>query len=175
MDLHDRCLVIRDILWEISNLYDLIEWMSMGESPEDEPLIEQNEAAFFIWRSLTAMQIVHMDKLLDKKGKFSIQKVINLAKDSDRNLNFEWLEMALETVVDSYNEFEMGFVRDKYIAHRDIVEKEIEINIHRFCIIKNGLNFVYNGLAKAMNLKEYEHEHTIAKKFQSVIGAKRES
>ncbi len=174
MDLNGRCLVIRDILWEISNLYDLIEWMSMGDSPEDEPLIEKNEAAFFIWRNLTAMQIVHMDKLLDRNGKHSIQKVINLAKHSNKDVNFCWIEDQLKNIVDDYNKFDMSFVRNKYIAHRDIVEKEVEIHIHKFCTIKNGLNYVYNDFAKLLHLDEYEHANIIASNFQKVIGSKRE-
>ena len=75
-------------------------------------------------------------------------------------------------IVDDYNEFEMSFVRDKYIALRDIVEKEVEINIHKFCIIKNGLISVYNEFAKLLHLDEYEHAYTIVSNFQKVIGFK---
>jgi hypothetical protein len=175
MDLKDRCEVIRDILWEISNLYDLIDWMSMGDSPEEEPLVERNEAAYFIWRSLTAMQIIHMDKLLDEKGKYSIRKIINLAKQNNREISVDSIEDELNVLVYDYNEFEMAYVRDKYIAHRDIVDKEVGINIHRFCIIKNRLISVYNELARILSLEQYAHAHDIANNFKEVIKCHGES
>ncbi len=168
MELADRCDVVREILQEISDQYYLIEWMSMGDSPDDGPLTEQSPAVFFIWRMLAGMQILNMDKLLDNKGKFSIQKLINLAKMNNKKIDLGSIEGMLKMVSDDYDGFKMSFVRDKFIAHLDVVD-EVRICIHRYCIVRNGLVGVYNELVKVLGQVEFEYKDLIVEDFKRLF------
>lgn len=160
MKLVDRFNVTKDMIWEVASCHDIIENMSDNLSTESS-LIEINDGAFFVWRSLAGIEVLGLSNLIHDDGPFSFQKLINMASAKIKGFDGEKFQSDLDKLRAEFLKFKMNVVRDKFVAHKDIVLDEIGIDIHKFCIVKNGAISFFNDLASSLGFSCYEHDSTI--------------
>ena len=160
MKLPDRFNVTKDMIWEVASCHDIIEHMSDNLSTESS-LIEVNEGAFFVWRSLAGIEVLGLSKLINDDGPFSFQKLINIASAKVNGFDSNAFQSDLDELRAEFVRFKMDVVRDKFVAHKDIVLDEIGIDIHKFCIVKNRSVRFFNDLASSLGFGCYKHDSSI--------------
>ena len=168
MKLVDRFEVTKDILWEVSSCHDILENMSDNLSKECS-LIESNEGAFFVWRSLAGNEILGLSKLVYEDGPFSFQKLINISTAKVKGFKSDRFQAELDELRAKFIEYKMDLVRDKFVAHKDIVQGEVGIDIHRFCIVKNMSISFFNRLSGSLGYNGYEHDSKIGSSWSELF------
>jgi hypothetical protein len=171
MKLADRFKVTKDILWEVSSCHDIVEDMSDNLSVEGS-LIETNEGAHFVWRSISGIEVLGLSKLIYEDGPFSFLKLINIAKASIKGFDISKFQSGLADLQGEFTKYRMDTVRDKFVAHKDIVFDEIGIDIHKFCIVKNMAISFFNELSESLGFECYEHDSKIASSWASLFQKK---
>lgn len=168
MKLFDRFEVTKDILWEVSSCHDIVDDMSDNLSKECS-LIESNEGAFFVWRSLASIEVLGMSKLVYEDGPFSFQKLINIASAKVKGFERDRFQTELCDLRQKFIEYKMDLVRDKFVAHKDIVMDEVGIDIHKFCIVKNMSVSFFNRFSGSLGYEGYSHDSKIGSSWSELF------
>ncbi len=157
MKLQDRIEIARNVIWEVSSYHDVLEHMSYDLDGIPSP-IEQNEGAFFVWRSIAGLEILALSKLINDNGPFSLQKLVNIASASIKGFKKDEFQADLDQLSDEYKRYQVDVIRDKFIAHLDIIHSELGIDIHKLSILKNWVASFFNRLATVLEVQGYVHD-----------------
>jgi hypothetical protein len=168
MKLCERFEVTKDMIWEVSSCHDILEQMSDNLSSQ-ESVIEKNGGAFFVWRSLMSIEVLLLSKLINEEGPFSLQKLINIASSKVKGFDVAKYQSELEYLRSDYVRYKMNIVRDKFVAHQDLILEEVGIDIHKFCIIKNGTKSLFNRLSISLEFQCYEHQSEIVNEWSKLF------
>jgi hypothetical protein len=157
MKLLERLDVVRNMVWEVKTYQDLIEFLSydLHDTPSR---IDSNAGLYFIWRSLMALQILTLRKMINDDEPFSFQKLINIASASIKGFDKNLFQSENDLVVDEFKKNKLDFVRDKFVAHLDITSEEIGTDIHTLCITTNQVTSLFNRISTAIGRDEYMHD-----------------
>lgn len=168
MKLPERIETIRNLVWEITNYQDLLEYLSydLHDSPSR---IDQNEGLYFIWRSLMGLQILTLSKLIKDNGAFSLQKLINIAAAKTKGFDKREHQEEMDCILSEYEKHQLDVVRDKFVAHLDISSNEIKTDIHMLCVTANQVTSLFNRIASAVGAEEFVRNDRCVKGIKEIF------
>lgn len=115
----------------IQNLHHNAELMNyMSYNLHQEPFnLFNNSSLHWIWVRIMESQILTFYKVMINEEKFSFRKIVNVAKENNCVINYEFLIGETEALLHEYNRLDFIKIRDKYIAHQDLRVPELKADL----------------------------------------------
>ena len=128
-----------------------------------------NLGLYWIWGQILGYQIVDIYKVMMKDEKFSFQKILNVAKENNVEVNYKLLESQTRKFIEEYDKTDIERIRDKYIAHQDIQVPRIEIDLHTICDISQKITALFHLFASEFLFKYSTPSSTIVHSFKEIF------
>jgi len=153
-DLLERLNIIGNMVWEIQTYQDMVELFSDNLHISINQA-QSNQGLYFILRSLMALNILTLSKLLNEDGSYSFQKIINIASRKISTFDKDCVQHELNETIKEFQSKKLDVVRDKFIAHLDYTVPEIRTGICDLNYITNQTTDIYQMLVNNLKVKEY--------------------
>lgn len=130
-DVTFRLRGIRYLIHSIHHNITTLEYLSYNLHKETFNTIN-NSGLYMIWSIILEHQVIYFYKLLNRKEKFSFNKLLNIAENKGVKLDYEKFRFLLAEVEDLYEEYNFEILRSKFIAHLDIDAEEFKAELPQF-------------------------------------------
>lgn len=164
----DRLDGLGSILHEMRYNQDLMEFISFNLHNKTFNLFN-NVGLQVVWHSLMSKQIMDFYKIVGKNEKFSFPKIFNLSRSQKHKINYIELEKDFDIFKLEYDSSQFETIRDKYLAHKDLVAPEIKSDLFTTKSMLAKANKLFAKLSNAYKRSNVKYSQTPKKDFKKIF------